>query len=87
MVIGTDRFAVKICGRKHMAVIPKICVGDVLEMKKPHPCGEKHYTVLRVGSDVRIVCRGCGRDITMPREKLEKCIKKIKHPSSDGTGA
>ena len=87
MVIGANKSAVKICGREHMAVIPKICVGDVLEMKKPHPCGEKHYTVLRVGSDVRIVCRGCGRDITMSREKLEKCIKKIKHPSSDGTDA
>ena len=87
MVIGTDRFAVKICGRKHMAAIPKICVGDVLEMKKPHPCGEKHYTVLRVGSDVRIVCRGCGRDITMPREKLEKCIKKIEHPAPDTSDA
>ena len=70
-----------------MAVIPKICVGDVLEMKKPHPCGEKHYTVLRVGSDVRIVCLGCGRDITMPREKLEKCIKEIEHPAPDTSDA
>ena len=50
-------------------------VGDILTMKKPHPCGEKHMKVLRVGSDIRIVCVGCGRDMTIPREKLEKNIR------------
>ncbi len=60
-----------------MAVIPKIQVGDTLELKKQHPCGEKRFTVLRVGSDIRIVCCGCGRDMTLPREKLEKAIRKI----------
>lgn len=58
-------------------IIPKINVGDILELKKNHPCGEKRFTVMRVGSDIRIVCCGCGRDMTMPREKLEKAIKKI----------
>ncbi len=57
--------------------IPKLAVGDVLEMKKAHPCGSKQFTVMRVGSDVRIVCAGCGRDLTVPRVKLEKSIKKI----------
>ena len=56
---------------------PKFGVGDTLELKKTHPCGEKRFTVLRVGSDIRIVCKGCGRDMTLPREKLEKSIKKI----------
>ncbi|MBE6587302.1 MAG: DUF951 domain-containing protein [Ruminococcaceae bacterium] len=60
----------------------RIAVGDVLELKKPHPCGEKCFTVMRVGSDIRIVCRGCGRDMTLPRIKLEKAIKKI-HPVGD----
>ncbi len=60
-----------------MAVIPKIQVGDTLELKKQHPCGEKRFTVLRVGSDIRIVCCGCGRNMTLPREKLEKAIRKI----------
>ena len=62
-----------------MANIPKIDVGDILELKKPHPCGEKCFSVLRVGSDIRILCKGCGRDMTVPRVKLEKAIKKI-HP-------
>ncbi len=57
--------------------IPVIRVGDVLELKKTHPCGSAKFTVMRVGSDVRIVCTGCGRDMTLPRVKLEKSIKKI----------
>ncbi len=58
--------------------IIKIGVGDVLELKKPHPCGEKCFKVLRVGSDVRIVCTRCGRDMTLDRVKLEKAIKHVK---------
>ena len=59
-----------------MANIIKIAVGDILELKKPHPCGEKRFLVMRVGSDVRILCQGCERDMTLPRIKLEKAIKK-----------
>ena len=57
--------------------IPVLHVGDVLELKKAHPCGSKRFSVLRIGSDIRIVCSGCGRDLTVPRVKLEKSIKKI----------
>ena len=57
--------------------ILKICVGDILELKKPHPCGNKLFKVLRVGSDVRIVCQGCGHDMTLDRIKLEKAVKRI----------
>ena len=60
-----------------MNSIPKISVGDMLEMKKPHPCGSKSFTVLRIGSDIRISCCGCGRDMVLPRQKIEKFIKKI----------
>ena len=55
----------------------KFDVGDILEMKKPHPCGGRNFRVLRTGSDVRLVCIACGRDMTMPRLKLEKNIKKV----------
>lgn len=60
-----------------MAVIPQINLGDILELKKEHPCGSKLFKVMRVGSEIRIVCTGCGRDMTVPRLKLEKAIKKI----------
>ncbi|MBQ0125455.1 MAG: DUF951 domain-containing protein [Clostridiales bacterium] len=51
--------------------------GDILEMKKQHPCGSKQMKVLRVGSDIRVLCVGCGRDMNVPRIKLEKNIKKV----------
>lgn len=63
--------------------IPKICVGDILTLKKTHPCGENRMRVARVGSDIRIICEGCQRDMTLPREKLEKAIRKIEN-NSDG---
>lgn len=52
-------------------------VGDTLEMKKPHPCGSKIFAVLRVGMDFRLRCTGCGREVLVPRVKIEKNIKKI----------
>lgn len=57
--------------------ILKFAVGDILVLKKKHPCDSHNFMVLRMGSDVRIVCCGCGRDLTMPRETLDKAIKKI----------
>ena len=57
--------------------IKKINVGDVLEMKKQHPCGAKRMKVLRIGSDIRMVCMGCGRDMTVAREKMEKNIRAV----------
>lgn len=61
-------------------------VGDELLMKKPHPCGSVIFDVLRIGSDIRIRCRGCGHDVTVPREKLEKNIKKVTQTKGSGNG-
>ena len=57
--------------------IIRMRVGDTLELKKPHPCGEKRFRVMRVGSEIRIVCVGCGRDMVLDRVKLEKSIRKL----------
>ena len=57
--------------------IIKFDVGNILEMKKPHPCGEHKFLVLRTGSDIRVKCLGCERDMTLPRIKLEKNIKRV----------
>ena len=51
--------------------------GDILEMKKTHPCGSKRFLVLRSGMDFKIRCTGCGHEIMIPRSKAEKNIKKI----------
>ncbi len=54
-------------------------VGDKVELKKKHPCGEKRFEVLYAASDVKIRCEGCGREMILPRIKLEKNIKKVIH--------
>ena len=58
-------------------------VGDVLRMKKPHPCGSQEFTVLRVGMDFKICCNGCGREVMLPRLKCEKNIKKVLRPQEE----
>lgn len=57
--------------------IIRFFTGDVLVMKKMHPCGENRFKVARAGSDVRIICLKCARDITVERLKLEKNIKQV----------
>lgn len=58
-------------------------VGDVLTMKKPHPCGAYTFLVLRSGMDFRIRCTGCGREVMVPRSKCEKNIKSIVHQEEE----
>lgn len=48
-----------------------------VELKKPHPCGSRVWTVLRVGMDIKLRCQGCGHELMLPRSKAEKAIKKI----------
>lgn len=52
-------------------------VGDVITMKKPHPCGSKEFTLLRVGMDLKLRCNGCGHEIMAPRNKIEKNIRQV----------
>ena len=52
-------------------------VGDVIRMKKPHPCGSYDFQVLRVGMDFKIKCTGCGHEVMLPRLKCEKNITKL----------
>lgn len=54
-----------------------IRVGDVLTMKKKHPCGCDQWLVLRVGMDFRLRCTGCGREVMLPRAKAEKGIRAV----------
>ena len=57
--------------------ILRFSMGDILLMRKKHPCGEARFRVLRTGSDVRVRCEGCGRDMTLSRIALEKMIRKV----------
>ena len=59
-----------------MSIIP-LRLNDRIKLKKEHPCGGRIFKILRVGSEVRVLCETCGRDMTMDRIKLEKAIKQI----------
>lgn len=54
-----------------------IRVGDVLTMKKPHPCGSRDWLVLRIGADFRLRCMGCSREVMTPRVKAEHHVKAV----------
>lgn len=61
-------------------------IGDILEMKKKHPCGGSRFLVLRSGMDFRIRCLGCGHEVMVPRVKAEKNIRKIIREQRGETG-
>ena len=52
-----------------------IQVGDIVKLKKQHPCGSKEWEVLRIGADFRLKCQGCGHQIMIARKQVEKKIK------------
>ena len=55
-----------------------IRVNDILVMKKPHPCGEKRWLVLRTGADFRLRCLGCGHELMTPRLRRRKISARLK---------
>ncbi len=57
-----------------------IDLGDILKLKKKHPCGSFEWEVLRTGADFRLKCTGCGHQIMIARKQAEKNVKKIKKP-------
>lgn len=54
-----------------------LVLGSKVELKKPHPCGCKVFSLTRVGMDVKFLCDRCGREVMLPRKKAEKAIKKV----------
>ena len=52
-------------------------VGDIVKLKKPHPCGSHEWEVLRIGADFRLKCIGCGHQIMAPRSQIEKKIRQV----------
>lgn len=50
-------------------------IGDVVRLRKPHPCGSYDWTVVRLGADIGLRCHGCQRKVLLPRSQLEKRLK------------
>ena len=69
------------CGRlmtkKGNYMADRFDIGDIITMKKPHPCGSKEWEVLRVGADFRLKCVGCGHQIMVARKLVEKNTRQI----------
>jgi hypothetical protein len=60
-----------------MKMVNKYSIGDVVELRKQHPCGSKQWEVTRTGMDFRIKCLGCNHQVMIARPKFEKSVKKI----------
>jgi hypothetical protein len=57
---------------------PKVFeLGDIVQMKKQHPCGTNEMEIIRMGMDIRIKCVNCKHSILLPRAKFEKSLKKV----------
>lgn len=52
-------------------------LNDIVEMKKPHPCGVNKFKIIRMGMDIRIKCEGCGHSVMLPRREFARKIKRI----------
>ena len=52
-------------------------LGDIVRMKKAHPCGSSEWEILRVGMDFRLNCQGCGHLVMLPRAKFEKMVRAV----------
>ena len=57
-----------------------INVGDIVKLKKQHPCGSKEWEVLRIGADFRLKCMGCDHQIMIARRDVEKNVREVRKP-------
>lgn len=58
-------------------------IGDIVRLKKQHPCGSSEWEVLRVGADFRLKCLGCGHQIMISRRQVEKSTREIRKPEAE----
>ena len=67
--------------KKGMVLFMDLKVGEIIRLKKPHPCGSSEWEILRTGMDFRLKCLGCGHQIMIPRKLVEKNIRPFKKPT------
>lgn len=59
----------------HLKAPVPFYIDDVVQLRKPHPCGSYQWTVVRIGADIGLTCNTCGRRVLLPRRTLEKRLK------------
>jgi hypothetical protein len=60
-------------------------IGDILRLRKKHPCGSYEWEVVRLGVDIGLVCQGCGRRILLPRSTVNKRLKSVVKSSQESS--
>jgi hypothetical protein len=58
-------------------MLPDLELGDILQLRKPHPCGSYRWKIVRLGADIGLECLNCGRRILLPRRKLARRLKAV----------
>ena len=67
-------------------MLPDLQLNDLLRLRKPHPCGSYEWTVTRLGADIGLECKGCGRRVLLTRRELRRRLKlKIPKENDDGS--
>lgn len=61
----------------------KFNVGDIVKMRKAHPCGSALWQITRTGMDFGMKCRGCGHFVLLPRVKFERMVKEVVAPAGE----
>jgi hypothetical protein len=60
-----------------MEIYAELYLGDVVEMRKPHPCGGYQWEIVRVGADIGLNCLSCGRRVLLPRRQFARQVKRF----------
>lgn len=61
-------------------------VGDVVRLRKTHPCGSDRWEIIRTGMDFGLRCLGCGRYVMIPRRRFERSVKEVLGPPAEAPG-
>ena len=60
-----------------LAINEKLYTGDVVQMRKAHPCGGDQWEIVRVGADIGLLCQMCGRRVLLPRRRFARGVRKF----------
>ena len=71
------------CARYNFSVLPDLRLDDVLRLRKPHPCGSYEWRVVRLGADIGLECKSCGRRVMLTRRELNRRMKANLTPHND----
>jgi len=64
-------------------MLPDLQLNDHVRLRKPHPCGSHEWTIVRLGADIGLECKGCGRRVMLTRRELARRLKTILPRNND----